>query len=392
MKVSRSGRCSAASAQTGGGVDAAGEEGAERGVAAQVNRDRVAHHVQDGAGRGIAGRAGRPQVRPPVAVDVRRPAGPGDHGVAGRQHLYRRSQRAGRRDVVEGQVPAQRVGVEIAQFARVGQGLALGREPQHPPGPRPASAGPPARGRPRGRDGARNPVGQAGAAVPARCRPGASRWPPTGVEPVVRTERRDAVTGTRDGPTSSGAGSLERVIRAGPRGDAVVERLDAELVPGAEQLPRPAVPDGEREHTAQPVHDVLADPGVGLEQHLGVAARSQHHALLPQFGAQLDVVVDLAVEDHPVAAVGGPHRLMATLRQVDDRQPLIAQSDIVVAVEAFVIRPTVSDPLGRARHPGPDRDRRRWPVARQPTIPHMHAPKRCRTLPGPDPLVPPREK
>ena len=76
----------------------------------------------------------------------------------------------------------------------------------------------------------------------------------------------------RDGPTSSGAGSLERVIRAGPHGNAVVERLDAELVPGAEQLPRLGVPDGEREHTAEPVHDVLADPSVGLEQNLGVAA------------------------------------------------------------------------------------------------------------------------
>ena len=137
------------------------------------------------------GALSRPQVRPPVAVDVQRPAGPGDHGVAGRQHLYRRSHGAGRWDVIEGQIPAQRVGVEIAQFARVGQGLALGREPQHP---------------------------------------------------------------------------------LGPRGNAVVERLDAELVPGAEQLPRLGVPDGEREHTAEPVHDVLADPGVGLEQNLGVAA------------------------------------------------------------------------------------------------------------------------
>ena len=100
------------------------------------------------------------------------------------------------------------------------------------------------------------------------------------------------------------------------------------------------------------MHDVLADPGVGLEQDLGVAARSQHHALLPQFGAQLDIVVDLAVEDHPVAAVGGPHRLMATLRQVDDGQPLVAQSDIVVGVEALVIRPTVGDALSSARHPG----------------------------------------
>ena len=149
--------------------------------------------------------------------------------MAGRQHLHRRGQGAGRRDVLEGQVPAQRVGVEVAQLARVGEGLALGREPQQPLGPGLASAAV----RPLGdRAGlaelARhavghrgrwswNPAGLGGAAVSARCGPAASRWPAARDEPVVRTERRDAVTGTRNGPASSGAGPLERVIRAGCR-------------------------------------------------------------------------------------------------------------------------------------------------------------------------------
>ena len=181
----------------------------------------------------------------------------------------------------------------------------------------------------------------------------------------------DAVTGTHNGPANSGAGPLERVIRTGRRRwrrvpaaaaraerrqrarvEAVVERLDAELVPGAEQLARPAVPDGEGEHAAEPVHHVLADQGVGLQQHLGVAARPQHHALLPQLGSQLQVVVNLAVEDHPVALVGRPHRLMAALRQVDDGQPPEAQRDIVIGVEALIIRPAVGDPPGGGRHPG----------------------------------------
>src|SRR5262249_29442679 len=38
--------------------------------------------------------------------------------------------------------------------------------------------------------------------------------------------------------------------RAEPPVDAVVERLDAERVPGAEQLAGPGVPDGERVHAA----------------------------------------------------------------------------------------------------------------------------------------------
>ena len=49
--------------------------------------------------------------------------------------------------------------------------------------------------------------------------------------------------------------------------------------------------------------------------------------------------------------VGGPYRLTAALRQVDDGQPLVAQSDIVVGVEALVVRPTVGDALSRVRHP-----------------------------------------
>ena len=146
------------------------------------------------------------------------------------------------------------------------------------------------------------------------------------------------------------AARAERRQRA--RVEAVVERLDAELVPGAEQLARPAVPDGEGEHAAEPVHHVRADQGVGLQQHLGVAARPQHHALLPQLGSQLQVVVNLAVEDHPVALVGRPHRLMAALRQVDDGQPPEAQRDIVIGVEALIIRPAVGDPPGGGRHPG----------------------------------------
>ena len=48
----------------GGGVNAARQEGAERGVAAQVNRDRVTHHVQDGAGVASLGAlAGRRSAR-----------------------------------------------------------------------------------------------------------------------------------------------------------------------------------------------------------------------------------------------------------------------------------------------------------------------------------------
>src|SRR5262249_42995490 len=99
----------------------------------------------------------------------------------------------------------------------------------------------------------------------------------------------------------------------------VEERLDAEWISRAEKLTAQSVPDSEREHAPQPVHDILAVPGVSLEENFGIRIRPQLHSLVPQFVAELYVVVDLTVENHAVASVGGTHRLVATCRQVDDR-------------------------------------------------------------------------
>ena len=46
-----------------------------------------------------------------------------------------------------------------------------------------------------------------------------------------------------------------------------------------------------------------------------------------QFAPQLAEIVDLAVVGDDVAAVGRMHRLRAGLRQVDDRQPAMAEPD-----------------------------------------------------------------
>src|SRR5215472_486866 len=139
--------------------------------------------------------------------------------------------------------------------------------------------------------------------------------------------------------------------RAGPAVDAVVERLDAERVPGAEQLAGPRVPDGERVHAAEPVHDLLAHPGVGLEQHLGVAAGPQRDPLIAQLLAKLDVVVDLPVVDHPVAAVRGAHRLVPGQGKVDDGQPAEPECHVRVGVHAVVVGPAMADTFQCARDP-----------------------------------------
>ena len=85
----------------------------------------------------------------------------------------------------------------------------------------------------------------------------------------------------------------------------VVERLDAEEIAGAEQLARIAVPDGEREHAAQAVEHAFAPCQIAREQDFGVGVGLELPALRLELGAQIAVVVDLAVEHDGEAPLGG---------------------------------------------------------------------------------------
>src|SRR5258708_27033717 len=75
------------------------------------------------------------------------------------------------------------------------------------------------------------------------------------------------------------------------------------------------------------------------------------HTLAPQFIPDLHVVVDLTVEDHAVAPIGGTHRLVAACRQVNDRETLKAQRDIRINIEAIVVWAPGTDALGGDTHP-----------------------------------------
>ena len=281
-------------------VDAAGQECPERGVAAQVDRDRSrASRPGSHAGLDSLGDAGGPQVGPPEAVDVHAAAGPGDHGVAGRQHLDRRSHGVRRR------ARTGRPGTGAARrrpgpAVRPGSASALRSEANRSSRParlaRAAMAG--GGGRAGGRRGMR-PQRTFFMRYARPTRPGRQpAWlpgrSPSGAEPVIQgcrrvsLLRRGRIAGRRwrrmPAATRAGPGARGRCAtvpaatsavglagdHAGPAVDAVVEGLDAERVPGAEQFAGPGVPDGEGEHAAEPVHHVLAHQGVGLEQHLGV--------------------------------------------------------------------------------------------------------------------------
>ena len=59
--------------------------------------------------------------------------------------------------------------------------------------------------------------------------------------------------------------------------------------------------------------------------------------------SQLDVVVDLAAEDDDELAVGGGHRLTALGREVDNRQPAVAETETAVSPERAVVGATMRE-------------------------------------------------
>ena len=150
----------------------------------------------------------------------------------------------------------------------------------------------------------------------------------------------------------------------------VIERLDAEEVAGAEQLARVAVPDGEREHAAQAVEHAFAPCQIAREQDFGVGVGLELPALRLELGAQIAVVVDLAVEHDGEAPLGGSllgraargaikaqrrrgddggvvargaHHGLVAVGKVDERKTAMAQGDAAFGVDvlAFAVGPAM---------------------------------------------------
>src|SRR5207245_2175925 len=96
-----------------------------------------------------------------------------------------------------------------------------------------------------------------------------------------------------------------------PTAVPVVERLFPEPVARHEQTPLRVVPDGEGEHPGEALDARLAVDRVRVQDHLGVAPRSEPTPPGLQLGAQLAEVVDLAVDDDPVPSGGAAQRLPA---------------------------------------------------------------------------------
>ena len=141
---------------------------------------------------------------------------------------------------------------------------------------------------------------------------------------------------------------------AGLRRTRVVQRLDAEVVavqhelaaapilPGAAQ-----VGDGEGPHAVEARGAGGAPLLVGVDDDLGVAVRAEGVAGGLELGAQLAVVVDLAVVDEPDGLVLVGHGLVPALA-VDDAQAAVTEADGRRLEGAGVIGAAVHDGGGHA--------------------------------------------
>ena len=126
--------------------------------------------------------------------------------------------------------------------------------------------------------------------------------------------------------------------------DRVVKGLDPEAVPRADQLLAGLVPDRVGEHPAQPLQRVGAPAVVGPQHDLGVAAGAEGAAA--DLGAQLGVVVDLAVVGDPAPGLVG-HRLVPGRGGVDDREAPVGEADVptLVGPDPLVVGAAVADQL-----------------------------------------------
>ncbi len=139
----------------------------------------------------------------------------------------------------------------------------------------------------------------------------------------------------------------------------VVERLFPQPIARQEQAALGIVPDGEGEHAGEAVDARLAVDGVRVQDHLGVAPRSEPTPTGLQLGAQLAEVVDLAVEDDPVPPGGVAHRLPAG-HEIDDRQTGHPETDVAGGVDPRIVGPSV---LEEPEHRGQELTRARADVA-----------------------------
>ena len=127
-----------------------------------------------------------------------------------------------------------------------------------------------------------------------------------------------------------------------------IQRLDAHPVPGQEELALPGIVHREGEHAMEALEHFRPPGPVSGQQHLGIRVRHEH--LVAELGPELTEVVDLAIEDQHVPAIGRAEGLIRCARKVDDAQPAVSERHQVIRPVAGRIRTPVGHGVGHGAH------------------------------------------
>ena len=129
----------------------------------------------------------------------------------------------------------------------------------------------------------------------------------------------------RDRRVLRGSPSAPRRTTGGPRAAAVEQRLLADPVAGQQQPPPPASQSANANIPCSRSTQALAELLVEVQRSPPCRSRSRTRGPATQVGAQLPVVVDLAVEDHDDRAVLVGDRLVSVF-EIDHGQSLHTES------------------------------------------------------------------
>ena len=87
------------------------------------------------------------------------------------------------------------------------------------------------------------------------------------------------------------------------------------------------VPKRKGEHAVEPRQRPLPPLRQGIEHNFGVSPRTEAVPSRLQLESELAKVVDLAVVAQDISAIGRRHRLMPCVRQVNDCEPTMPESE-----------------------------------------------------------------
>jgi hypothetical protein len=170
----------------------------------------------------------------------------------------------------------------------------------------------------------------------------------------VAVDRREIGSACHAGPGEHGLDLRAEQKRRAARPIPVrceVERFFAEPVARQDQAARATVPQGQREHAAQP-RKQGRPPGVpAIGDHFAVGAAAKDVAERRQLVADRGEIIDLAIIGQPYRAIGRCDRLMPGRRQIDDREARMPEAAEPVGPDALIVRPAMPDRRDHAPQP-----------------------------------------